>query len=194
MNKILLLGVIFFLSCNERVMVNKELIGIWVLEEIKCEKIDSEQEINKLKEYQNKYHNNFKLEIDENSKYVFIIKTEMSIIDMKTNTFKDELVQLEEHGFIVNEKNDIIEWKPNFIRENQKVSSNFTSGAKREKDFNLTYEFGPLPMKKTNESQFKVVKDKLELTNDVRLSYYENKTEFPKYNKQIETKLLFRKK
>ena len=194
MNKILLLGVIFFLSCNERVMVNKELIGMWGLEEIKCEKIDSEEEINKLKEYQNKYLNNFKLKIDENSKYVFLMKTEMSIIDMKTNTFKDELVQLEEHGFIVNEKNDIIEWKPNFIRENQKVSSNFTSGAKREKDFNLTYEFGPLPMKKTNESQFKVVKDKLELTNDVRLSYYENKTEFPKYNKQIETKLVFRKK
>ena len=54
MNKILLLGVIFFLSCNERVMVNKELIGIWFLEEIKCEKIDSEEEINKLKEKKNK--------------------------------------------------------------------------------------------------------------------------------------------
>ena len=192
MNKIFLLGLLIISSCTGREIINKELVGIWVLKGIKSELIDSKEELYEFRTSNKDYVNNLKLKIDNNSKYIFSMNIDYIDIDEKTDKVRELNLLLEEHGKIINENDYKIQWKPLYIMDDKNViPSNFIAGSRQKNDYILSYEFGPLPLRRTTVSSFKIIDNQLNLINDIRLSYYENVTGRAKDNKQIKTQLVF---
>lgn len=188
--KIIGFGIIFLcLSCKERETLNKKIIGKWKLIEINCKGIDDTEGLSEREMAENIYIENLHLEIDPTSSYIFSMNFEIPVIDKDTEIVKTDTVHLQEHGEIINEKLQVIEWEPNNLKENENVTFSNFSSVKQLNGYNLTCQFGPLPMKKSFRSSFKVKNNHLSLYNDSRLSYFAN----GENDIQISTELLFKK-
>lgn len=194
MKKILwFFGIVFLFSCSEREMVNKDLIGTWKLVDIQCEQLDSIQGLTELQFYEDEFNNNFKLVINDDSKYIILMELESYVTDEVSGNLRPEAVLFEECGVIKNESIDVIQWKSLFIRENNEKRTSFISGNKMVNQYKLIYWFGPMPNKKTIQSQYKLEGTSLVLINDNRLSYYEGSSPIINFKNKIKTKLIFEK-
>lgn len=136
-NNILVFGIIFLcITCKEREIINKKIIGKWKLIEINCKYLDDTVGIYEREMKENIYVDNLHLEIDQNSNYVFSMNIEIPSIDKDTEIVKNDIIHLQEHGEVINEKLQIIEWEPHSLKENENVSFNNFSCSKQLNGYN----------------------------------------------------------